>query len=83
MTKFTIKYNYGKDEMTLNLESFFARRDNGRFINTIKPNIYKVFKLVNVWCDREQIEFLRKWLKEHDCFDIAKKLVIERRYANE
>lgn len=75
MTKFTIKYNYGKDEMTLNLESFFARRDNGRFINTIKPNIYKVFKLVTEWCDREQIDFLVKWLKEHDCFDIAKKLL--------
>ena len=72
MTEFTITYNYGKGEMTLNLENFFARRDSGKFINTIKPNIYKVFKLVNEWCEEEQIIFLLKWLKEHNCFDLVR-----------
>lgn len=72
MTEFTITYNYGKGEMTLNLENFFARKYNGRFINTIKPDIYKVFKLINKWCEEEQIEFLLKWLNEHDCSDLVR-----------
>ena len=76
MTEFTIMYNYGKGAMTLNLDSFFARRESGKFINTIKFDIYKVIELVNKWCEGEQVEFLRNWLKEHDCFDIAKKLTI-------
>lgn len=76
MTSFTINYNFGKGAMTLNLDSFFARRDNGKFINTIKPDINKVLKLVNEWCGIKQIEFLRNWLKEHGCLDIAKKLTI-------
>lgn len=71
MTEFTIEYNYGKGKMTLNLEVFFARKNKGRFIHTTKPDIYKVFKLVNKWCEEEQIEFLLEWLKSHDCADIA------------
>lgn len=72
MTEFTIIYNDGKGKMTLNLETFFARKENGRFIHTIKPDIYKVFKLVNEWCEEEQVDFLLKWLKENNCSDLVR-----------
>lgn len=71
MTEFTIEYNFGKGKMTLNLEVFFERKKNGKFIHTTKPDIYEVFKLVYEWCEEEQIEFLLEWLKSHDCADIA------------
>lgn len=71
MTEFTIIYNDGRGKMTLNLEVFFSRRDNGKFIHTSKRNIYKVFKLVNEWCDEEQIEFLLRWLNANACADLA------------
>lgn len=71
MTEFTIHYNHGKGKMTLNLEVFFERKESGRFVHTIKPEIYKLFKLVNEWCDEEKVVFLLKWFREHDCKDLA------------
>jgi len=73
LTEFTINYNDGRGKMTLYLEMFFARRDNKSkaFKHTTKPDIYKVFKLVNEWCDESTICFLLKWLEEHDCKDLV------------
>lgn len=71
MKQFIIKYNDGKGEMTLNLENFFKRKDNGKFENTTKPDIYKIFKLVNEWCDDEQKLDLLRWLNDNKCSDLV------------
>lgn len=72
MTKFTFTYNDGKGEMTLNLENFFARNPTtGKLINTIKPDVKKVFKLIKEWCDEKQIDFLLNWLESNGCSDLA------------
>lgn len=73
LTDFTISYNYGRGEMTLHLEMFFERNHNKNrsFKHTTKPDIYKVFKLVNEWRDEKDICFLLKWLDKHDCEDLV------------
>lgn len=43
---FTITYNDGKGKMTLHCDYFFEKH-NGKFIHTIKPDIYKVLKLLH------------------------------------
>ncbi len=71
---FTIIYNNGRGQMTLHLDCFFARNLNSKakkFYNTIKPDIYKVFKLVNENCSKEDILSLLDWLQNHHCEDLV------------
>lgn len=67
---YTIIYNGGKGKMTLHCEKFFARNDKGK-LHIAKPDIYKTFRLINEWCDSEQVGILLKWLKTHKCADLA------------
>lgn len=71
ITLFTIIYNNGNGKMVLKLEVFFDRHPKGKFIHTIKSDIYKVLALVNEWCEVDDILFLLKWLEENECKDIA------------
>lgn len=71
--EFVINYNDGRGKMTLILDKFFERRPGGgKFINTTKPDIYKVFKLVDRWCTDEQVNDLLTWLYAHDCADLVR-----------
>lgn len=71
---FMIIYNDGRGEMTLYLDKFFERNLNSKakkFYNTIKPDIYKIFALVNENCSTEDILSLLDWLKNHHCEDLV------------
>ena len=70
-TIFEIVYNNGNGKMQLNLEGFFARKENGRFLHTIKPDIYTVLQLIHDWCDEEKVNFLLNFLSTHKCQDIV------------
>lgn len=70
-TIFEIVFNEGAGRLAIWLEPFFARKENGRFINTIKPDIYQVFQLVHDWCKQEQVEFLMNFLAGYGCQDLV------------
>lgn len=68
---FTIIYNDGNGKMTLHCDYFFEKH-NGKFIHTIKPDIYKVLKLLHNWEHCNDADKLMKWLSEHNCEELVK-----------
>lgn len=71
---FTIIYNNGLGKMTLKLDNFFERNiltKAKKFCNTCKPDIYKIFDLVNENCSIEDILSLLDWLENHNCEDLV------------
>lgn len=68
---YTINYNDGKGKMTLHCEKFFARNDKGKFLNTTKPDIRKVFKLLSEWEWCNDVGILLQWFNKHGCEDLA------------
>ncbi len=72
LTKYEFTYNNGKGRMSIYLEMFFKRKDNGRFEHTKKENIYKLFKLIADSQKKEKIIVLLKWLRVNKCEDLVK-----------
>lgn len=71
---FSFTYNEGRGQMTLHLNKFFDRNINTKakkFYNITKPDIYKVFELVNKNCSVEDILSLLDWLSHNYCEDLV------------